>query len=343
MQQLMMVVLVFIGTICFAQNTTNAGEYMNYFSSEYQIIQKDMWDYTKSVSHGRSAKKVEKRRMELIRTCENALKKAEGAKDFNGSSEYKDAVVEYFTIINLVLKEDYAKIVDMEAVAEQSYDAMEAYMMARDLASDKQMEASEALSLKQKEFAEANNIQLISSEDKMDQKMKIAGEVFDHYNEVYLIFFKSNKQELYLLDAIGRGDMSGIEQNREALKATVEEGFIKLKDVKLYEGDAAMVDATKDLFKFYESEASKSVDLAIDYFLKMENFEKIKEAFDQKKERDRTQEDIDQYNNSVNDLNSAVEAYNAANEDNNRMRGKLIDAWNNTAGKFTNKYVPRGN
>ena len=32
-------------------------EYMNSFSTEYQKIQQDMWDYTSSVSHGKSARK----------------------------------------------------------------------------------------------------------------------------------------------------------------------------------------------------------------------------------------------------------------------------------------------
>src|SRR5688572_29425508 len=89
-------------------------EYMNGFTVEYQKIQKDMWDYTSSVSHGKSARTVEKRRMELIQTSNAALSKAKAAKSFEGSSTFKDSVVEYFRLSNLVLKEDYAKIVDME-------------------------------------------------------------------------------------------------------------------------------------------------------------------------------------------------------------------------------------
>lgn len=343
MKHLLLTASLIIGGIGFAQDMTNGGTYMDYFSAENEQLQADMWDYTRTISHGKSARKVEKRRGELINTSNSALRKAENSKAFNDDTEYRDAIIEYYKVINLVLKEDYAKLVDMEEVAEQSYDLMEAYMTARELASDKQAEAAEKLTEAQKKFAEENNITLITSEDdSMDKKMKIAGQVYDHYNEVYLIFFKSNKQEMYLLDALGTNDLSAIEQNREALLGTVEEGLEKLKDVKPYAGDRAMMEATEALFKFYEDEASKGMEAAIDFIMKSENFTKIKTAFDEKKEKNRTQEDVDQYNKAVNEMNEAVNVFNETNESNNKRRAKLVNAWNNTAEKYTNTHVPRG-
>ena len=143
----------------FAQDAVT---YMESLNAGYQQIQADMWDYTRTVSHGKSARKVEKRRMELIVSSDLALKNAKSVKDFNGSTTYKDSVVRYFEIINIVLKEDYAKIVNMEEVAEQSYDLMEAYILTRQLASEKQSEAAEMINREQAKFAEANNITLIT-------------------------------------------------------------------------------------------------------------------------------------------------------------------------------------
>lgn len=341
MKNLVLFSFLFVAGMAFSQNSDSPVAYMNYFSVESEKIQKDMWDYTRSVSHGRSARTVEKRRMELIKSSNAGLNKAKAAKDFNGDSEYKDAVVEFFRIINIVLKEDYAKIVDMEAVAEQSYDDMEAYMMARQLANEKQSEAGSSLGEAQKKFAKDNDVELLESSDPLDTKMEIASQVYKHYNAIYLIFFKSNKQEMYLLDAIGTADLSGIEQNKEALKATSEEGLGKLEAVELYKGDKSLVLATKALFEFYQKEVDDT-QLAIDYLLKSENFKKIKESFDQIKEKNRTQENVDQFNNAVNEMNAAVEAYNEMNEANNKLRGNLVDEWNDAAEKFTNKHVPKG-
>ena len=341
MKNTLLIFSLLISVMGYSQSTENAGEYMAYFSDEFKIMQKDMWDYTSSVSHGKSARTVEKRRFELVKTSDASLAKVKKAKDFDGDSDYKDAVVNYFQIINIVLKEDYAEIVDMEAISEQSYDAMEAYMMARDQANDKQAEASEALTAAQRKFAEENDVTLVEASDALNDKMKVAGEVFDHYNEVYLIFFKSNKQEIYMMDAIESRDLSAIEQNRDALTATVEEGFEKLKDVVAYEGDKTMMTATEEIFAFYAQEV-KDVKIILNYFLKTENFKKIKEAFDQKKEKDRTQEDVDQFNNGVNEMNAAITEYNEMTERNNEQRSNLIDGWNKAADKFTNKHVPKG-
>ncbi len=317
-------------------------EYMNSFSAEYGKIQQDMWDYTSSVSHGKSARKVDKRRMELIQTSNTALSKAKSAKSFEGSSEFKDSVVEYLRLVNLVLKEDYAKIVDMEAISENSYDAMEAYMTARDQASDKLSDASVMINRVQRRFAEAHDIKIIETSSELDKKMEVAGEVYDHYNEVYLIFFKSFKQEAYLLDAISRKDLSAIEQNREALVTTAKEGLEKLKAVKLYNADRTVVDATKKLLEFYITEGEKDIKVVSDFMLKTENFNKTKEAFEKKPEKSRTKADVDGYNKAVNEMNAGVNQYNATNDKLNADRSKLIEGWNKTSQSFTDKHVPKG-
>jgi hypothetical protein len=340
MKHLLIILSVALSGSIFAQ--TPALDYMNVFSAEYQRIQQDMWDYTSSVSHGKSARKVDKRRVELIQTSNAALSKAKSAKAFNGSAAYRDSVVEYFTIVNLVLKEDYSKIVDMEAVAEESYDLMEAYMLARERANEKLVEAGNMVDRNQHIFAEANNINLIESSDALDQKMEIAGQVYDHYNAVYLIFFKSFKQEVYLMDALNRKDLSAIEQNRSALKATAEEGLEKLANLTPYANDNSLVEVTKELLKFYITEAEKETPKMSDYFLKSENFTKIKTAFDQKKEKDRTQADVDGYNKAAQEMNASIDGYNKTNELLNTLRGKYIDNWNRTAQKYTDKHVPKG-
>jgi len=342
MKKLLTVILLSMSGGIMAQSSTNPGEYMDYFSSEYLLIQEDMWDYTRSVSHGRSARTVEKRRGELISSTGAALKRAKSAKDFQGNARYRDSVVQYFTLIDIVLREDYAKIVDMEAVAEQSYDDMEAYMMAREIASDKLKSAGDMIEREHRTFAEANNITIIESETKLNQKMEIANKVYDHYNEVYLIFFKSYKQEAYLLDAMARKDVSAIDQNRNSLIALVEEGLQKLETVEKYEGDPSMIGATRNLFKFYKDEAETDVPTLLTYIETSERFTKIKDAFDQKKEKSRTQADVDEFNAAVNDINKAVEKSNASSESCNIKRLNLIDEWNKAAEKFTDRHVPKG-
>lgn len=334
------IILFLLSTpLTFAQS---AVEYMESLTSGYSQMHSDMWDYTRSVSHGKSARKVEKRRMELITSAKEALRNAKSAKAFAGSTELRDSVVSYFNTINLVLNQDYAQLVDMEEVAEQSYDLMEAYIMMREMAGDKQEAASKMIGEEQSKFALANNINLIQTSSDLDKKMAVAGKVYDHYNSVYLAFFKSNKQELYLMDAISKQDVNAIEQNRNALLSNVKEGYEKLDTITLYSDDKRMVEATKKVFAFYQIEAEKGMEVVLDYFLKSENFQKVKASFDAIKEKSRTQQDVDAFNNAVNEMNAAVVTYNKQNDEYNSKRSKLIEEWNKAAESFTSQHVPKG-
>ncbi len=319
-----------------------AVEYMEKISAESRKIQSDMWDYTNAVSHGKSARKVEKKRAEVIQTSQQALNRVKNMKPFEDSTTYRDSVTSFLQINLLVLKEDYAKIVDMEEIAEKSYDNMEAYLMAQQGANDKMESSGEMVQKQQAVFAAKHDITLLEADnDRLSENMKIAGEVYEYYNKVYLIFFKSYVQETYLMAALNAQDVNGIQQNKNALAATAKEGLAPLNDIKAFKGtDNSIVLACREMLEFYADEAEK-MEIVTDYFLKTENFNTVKASFEQIKAKNRKQEDIDRYNNAVNEMNEAVEAYNANNEVMNDRREDKLDAWNKSVAKFTSKHVPK--
>jgi len=77
-----------------------------------------------------------------------------------------------------------------------------------------------------------------------------------------------------------------------------------------------------------------------DYFLKEENFTKLKKQFDSKSGARRTQQDIDQFNKAVDDINAAGNAFNSINNDLNKQRSKNLNGWNNAVKKFMDEYIP---
>ena len=84
----------------------------------------------------------------------------------------------------------------MKAVSEQSYDYMEAYFLAQELADKKMEESQMEYEIDYYAFAANNNIEIIESESDLSKKMKISNEVFKHYKEMYLIFFKVSINEI---------------------------------------------------------------------------------------------------------------------------------------------------
>ncbi|MBC8754712.1 hypothetical protein H2O64_08520 [Kordia sp. YSTF-M3] len=339
------IILVFCCVLAFqtttAQNFKNANEYLSFIGNENRKISKSSWNYTKSVAHSKSPRKIEGDRKRLLKSYERAVIKIKRAKPFEGEDAFKKQILEYMDLRTNILKNDYAKIVDMKEVAEQSYDFMEAYILAQKLADERMQEAQETYESSQKDYAARNNIKLIESETELGRKMKISNEVFDHKNEVYLVFFKSNIQERFMLSALSSNDISAIQQNANALQTFAEEGLKTLDTITLYKDDPSVIAATKKALEFYLNETKNEIPKLVEFFLLNEKFDAIKNAIDKKPAKKRTQKDIDQYNAMVKDMNKAVVSFNKANEQLNKERTKIINQWNEASAKFLSRHIPK--
>lgn len=342
MKNILFITLLLLCTFgVYSQDANKASEYMSIMGNKHTEIMENVWDYTSSVAHGKSARKVEKRRKEVIKSVEDAQKTIGKMDPFNNDASFRDSVLSYLNISHIVLTENYSKIVDMEAVAEQSYDDMEAYLLAQKLANEKLDVAENMMVQEQKSFAAANNIKLIESNDQLSRNMKKASEVINYYNKVYLIFFKSNKQEVYLMEAMSKSDVNAIEQNRGVLSKFSTEGLSMMDTLKSYHGDISMSTATKQMLKFYKEESEVKLKTLANYFIEKEKFDKIKVAFDSKSQSSRTKSDVDNFNNAVNALNKASADYNSINDALNKNRTELINNWNNVAQAFLDKNIPK--
>lgn len=339
----------FIFLLCFvfafqnqikAQTFNNAGEYMQYISNEHNKIKKDLWNYLAAVAHGKGARKVETKRQELISTTEASLKKVNKMSAWDQSTEYRDSVASYLELCTIVLKEDFAKIVDMEDIAEQSYDAMEAYLMAKEVANNKLEDAGDRLQAAQRKFADENGINLIENQDKIDQKIEKSGPVFDYYNQLYLIFFKTYKQEMFMMEAINGSDIAAAEQNKNAMIQFSGEGLTRLDTVKAFKSDITLVTALKKYLTFTQKEGNEKIPIILDFYLKKENFEKQKAAIDAIPKNKRTQEDVDNFNEAVTEYNAAIADYNKVNEELNTGRSKALETWNNAVQTFLDRHIP---
>jgi hypothetical protein len=324
----------------YSATAQDAVTYLNSITKPQDEISKDYMSYVSAVSHGKSARKVEKRRIALLESALNARRNAALMPAFQGDKVLKDALTNYVTIVYNVLNEDYGKIVNLEDIAEQSYDNMEAYFMAQELAGQKQDAAFKKFKEAYEGFAKKNSINLIQQENELSMKLKQADAVNSYYHKLYLMFFKPYKQEYYLMDAVNRKDVSGIEQNKNTLVKFAKENLSKLDTMKAFQGDRSLVNSCKDLMRFYIDESSK-MQVYTDFQLKSENFDKMSKAFNAKPARQRTQADVDAYNKGVNDINALSTQYNKTNQELNNNRGAYINKWNDTVNRFLDAFTPK--
>ncbi len=333
--------LLLIAAPALTQDAVSATDYLTLINHEYNSLSKDLMSYISAVNHGKSARKVEKRRTELVLQTQESERAIRKLRPFNGNSQLRDSIARYFQISRIVINEDYGKIVNMEEIAEQSYDAMEAYLLAKEKAGEKIASAYNAADIEYRAFAEANKIRIVEGDSKLGQRLKEAAIVNDYHSEIYLLFFKSYKNEAYLLDAMNKESVGAIEQNRNALKTSASQDRVALGKIPPFKGDGNLKKATQDILAFYELEVGIQTEKIVDFYLAKERFEKAKKTFDAISETKRTQQDIDQYNKAINDFNNKVDESNQVHEELNKKRSLLLKNWNTASQNFLDKYTPR--
>jgi vacuolar-type H+-ATPase subunit I/STV1 len=337
MRQVIVLLCFFLSVYGFSQT---AVQYMDIIGKEFKKISEETWDYTRAMAHGKKGKQIENRRRDMLNANRNALNKIKNMKAFDGDASYRDSTARYLELSYLVLNNDYSKIVDMEEISEQSYDAMEAYMMAQQKANDKLEVAFDVASQAQQDFAKKNNIVLHDNESKTEEKLEKASEIFKFYNSVYLIFFKPFKQEAYLIDAQNKSDINAMKQNQEALSKLSKEAKEKLKTLELYKGNTTLKSACMDLMDFYIFEADTKVPQLVDFFLKKEKFEKLKTAME-KKGSNSSKSEVDEYNKAIDEFNKAGSNFNNINNELNNKRAGFLNTWNNSVAKFLDRNVSK--
>ena len=331
-------VLVLFSTIAFAQNFDNAGEYMSYIGKQQENISKKYLSYTSASAHGKREKKVEALRNKLISEVEEARMNIGGMPSFKNDKSYRDTAVNFMKLYYNVLNDDYSKIVNMEDIAEQSYDAMEAYLLLQEKVNEKLEQGNERMKVAEKAFADKNNINLISSKNELDDMMEQVHQMNVYYHQIYLIFFRPYKQEAYLMEAIGKGNITGIEQNKSALLKYAQEGLEKLNGIKAFQGDNSIAGACKTMLTFYVKEVNDKMGTISDFFLTKERFDKIKKEFEKKSEP--SKDEVAAYNKGVVDINKASDAYNKSNQTLNDQRKEALDNWNKTEKSFFDEHTP---
>ncbi len=135
---------------------------MEYISTQQTNVTKKFLSYNSAAAHGKRAKKVEKLREQLLNEVQESKMNISSMPKFKGDGAFKDSAASFMKFYYNVLNDDYAKIVNMEEIAEQSYDEMEVFLLLQEQVDKKMEEANHAMNEAQKVFASQNNIKLLS-------------------------------------------------------------------------------------------------------------------------------------------------------------------------------------
>jgi hypothetical protein len=296
--------------------------------------------YMSEVAHGKKVKKAEKKHQAYMTQIDNAKYALSDIPYYKGDKSLHEGTKKYLNLINNIQKENFGKVVNMEEIAEQSYDAMEAYILFKKKINEKMDEAEAELSKVTEEYAARNNITLVEGpKTERGEKMKKVGEVNDYYDNIYLIFFKASIHDDQLVEAMDAGNLTAVEQIKGSLEKYALEGIGKLDTTKAYKGDGSLKNTCKRSMDFFKKEAGM-LESFTDYLLKKEDFEAIKKNFERSAKAKNDKVEIDKYNKAVAEINKARDKYNQSLQTMNKLRADVYKDWNETVKRFMDTHIP---
>jgi hypothetical protein len=338
---LFVLIVFFIVHTLKSQTIENAGDYMTAVSNaQVQMDQKYM-AYVSAAAHSRRARKIEKLRMAALESINDAKYKTIDLPKYKGDNSLRQAGIDYIQFCYRIFNEDYSKIVNMEEIAEQSVDQMQVYLLLEEKTSEKLTEASNNLSWSEKEFAAKYAVNLVDTKTELSGKMSTAGKVNRYCDRVFILFFKCNWEDGELFKALNNHKLNDAEQARNSMINFAKEGLESLKNdsIRIFQGNPRLAIICRESLDFYNSMAKYDVPKLMDFYLKQENFDKIKTSLEAKG-NNKTKEDIDQYNKAVKDINAGVNDFNQRNLDLNKRRQQIAVNWENEEKAFRDEIMP---
>ena len=323
-----------------AQNTDNPGDYMTAISNAEMNMDKTYLAYMSAVAHSGRAKKVEKMRQQTLQSILDCKYKISDLPYYKGDNSLRKSSMDYIDVCYKVFNDDYAHLVNMEDLIEQSFDEMQLYILLQEKTNERLKQAGDSVQQAQTNFATKYNVKVVDTKNEVSENMKIADQVNHYRDQLYLLFFKCNWQDDQITKAINQKKLTGLEEARNALDTYAKEGLLALDSLNNFQGDHSLAQSCKQALQFYQKLAENDLPKITDFFLKEENFNKIKQAMSVKPQSSLTKQDVDTYNKAVNEYNASINTYNQLNANMNNGRNQVIDNWNNSNNQFLDAHIP---
>jgi hypothetical protein len=338
--------LFLVLSICLVKKTSsqvieNAGDYMTQISGARMEMDQKYMTYISAAAHSRRVRKVEKLRGQTLESIADAKSKTIGLPKYNGDNSLRQASIDYIQFCYRIFNDDYSKIVDMQEIAEQSVDQMQAYLLLEEKTSEKLEEASANLEKAEKDFATKYNVTLVNVKNELSEKMTSAGKITRYCDNLYILFFKCNWEDGQLFSALNAHKINDAEQARNSLIHFAEEGLAALQSdsLKDFKGNSGLANGCRHALEFYLYMAKNHIPKLTDFYLKQENFDKIKKSLEAKG-NNRTQQDVDEYNKAVKEMNASVGSFNQLNQDLNKRRQEVNEQWEEAERGFKDDLMP---
>ncbi|HEX8658311.1 MAG TPA: hypothetical protein VF690_12285 [Hymenobacter sp.] len=297
-----------------AQTADDPAAYNNAIVNEQIDLLKKNLRYISKAAHSENDRKIENRRLEVVEQNKVAVAKLQRMSAFKGNGELRAAALAAFKTMLAVYSADYKQVNALAATRTQSFEAMQQFFDAQEVAEQKLAVVDDSVNAAQKRFAKQFGMSIETSKEsaRLAEYTRQVSAVNHYQHQVFLPYFRVQKASAKLTDALNAQDAAAFEAARVLLAAAAEKSAADLSAVPAFRGkDVAYRNAARDVANMY-------VVLCANQFGQLAELMKRKDQL--------SKVDVQTFNTHIN-------AYNTQNQ-------KFNEAYNRTSAAFMNTYVP---
>jgi hypothetical protein len=134
---LALIILTSIAKNSYAQDLPNPGDYITAISNAQTEMNQKYMAYMSASAHVRRARKIDKMRQQALESIENCRFKTVDLPIYKGDNSLRQSSIDYIKFCYNVFNDDYAKILNLEDIAEQSFDEMQAFLLLQEKTNEK--------------------------------------------------------------------------------------------------------------------------------------------------------------------------------------------------------------
>ncbi len=225
----------------YSQGNADPVAYLNIFNELHGEITNRNLEFLQYSVHSDDPAEVGKKRLALITQLLAAVEQLENTKQFPSDAGMRSEMLGVLKTYLNVFKVDFEHVEKLLVGSQDSYEAMEKYMEAREQAEARLAAANDRFHAAAEKFADANRIRLIKGPE--NSEIAQLNALSQYRDQIFLATFRVKKRNGEFRQAMDREDPHAMRRHRELLLTEAEQEMNKLVTLGDFHGDTDYRDA----------------------------------------------------------------------------------------------------
>lgn len=315
-----------------AQTFKKPEDYLSFIKSKQQETAQEVIAFVEELEGSAHSRSIEAKRRAIVSNLKTAIPQLKKLPDYKTNHGLADSLVRYEEFTLTVFEKEYSKMVRLQDSATKSFAHERKYGLDKQAVLF-QLINNESRFLTQLQRFGTDYVVAVPKkyEEEMDKLTSIQ-KVCKQHNVYKYVFVKCSNQEALLAKAIEFRKKTDMEEHSAMLKKFVKEGHKVLDTLQTSYFDRNIVQATRELLDFYETESEYKIPMLISFM--------SRGGEDQRKGKTDIGNNIN-INPHVNvEPHADIATYANTKGDLDADRPVLISNWNKASQNFLKKYLP---